>query len=81
MQGRRFTTVTCQQCKHTELFKVDSSRLGNVFDFSRSSCARGQPQDSTVTESVNNTGVGWICPESADADSLTRKTTDVPEGA
>lgn len=33
VQGRRFTTVTCQQCKHTELFKVDSSGLGNVFDF------------------------------------------------
>ena len=33
VQGRRFTTVTCQRCRHTELFQVDSSRLGSVFDF------------------------------------------------
>ncbi len=33
VQGRRFTTVTCQRCRHTELFQVDSSKLGSVFDF------------------------------------------------
>ena len=33
VQGRRFTTVTCRRCKRTELFQVDSSKLGSVFDF------------------------------------------------
>ena len=33
IQSKRFTTVTCAQCKYTELFKTDSSMLGNVFDF------------------------------------------------
>ena len=33
IQGRRFSTVTCQRCRHTELFQVDSSKLGSVFDF------------------------------------------------
>lgn len=33
IQSKRFTTVTCQRCKYTELFKADSSKLGNVFDF------------------------------------------------
>ena len=33
IQSKRFTTVTCTQCKYTELFKTDSSMLGNVFDF------------------------------------------------
>jgi predicted nucleic-acid-binding Zn-ribbon protein len=33
IQSKRFTTVTCSQCKYTELFKIDSSMLGNVFDF------------------------------------------------
>ena len=33
VQGRRFTTVTCQRCKRTELFQIDSSKLGSVFDF------------------------------------------------
>jgi hypothetical protein len=32
-QNRRFTTVTCQRCRHTELFAVESSKLGTVFDF------------------------------------------------
>ncbi|HJN43125.1 MAG: zinc ribbon domain-containing protein [Vicinamibacterales bacterium] len=33
VQNRRFTTVTCQRCRHTELFAVESSKLGSVFDF------------------------------------------------
>lgn len=33
IQSKRFTTVTCGQCKYTEMFKIDSSMLGNVFDF------------------------------------------------
>lgn len=33
IQSRRFTTVTCSQCRHTELFDAKSSMLGNVFDF------------------------------------------------
>jgi predicted nucleic-acid-binding Zn-ribbon protein len=32
VQGRRFSTVTCLRCKHTELFQVESGKLENVFD-------------------------------------------------
>jgi len=33
IQSKRFTTVTCSQCKYTEIYKADSSMLGNIFDF------------------------------------------------
>jgi predicted nucleic-acid-binding Zn-ribbon protein len=33
LQTRKFSTVTCNQCRYTELFQVESSKLGNVFDF------------------------------------------------
>lgn len=33
IQNKRFTTVTCTRCKYTEIYKVKSSELGNVFDF------------------------------------------------
>jgi len=33
VQNKRFTTVTCNQCKFTEIYRTDSSTLGNVFDF------------------------------------------------
>lgn len=33
VQSKKFSTVTCSQCKYTELFKADSSMLGNIFDF------------------------------------------------
>jgi predicted nucleic-acid-binding Zn-ribbon protein len=33
VQSKKFTTVTCTQCKYTEFFKADSSMLGNIFDF------------------------------------------------
>ncbi|MDF1544546.1 MAG: zinc ribbon domain-containing protein [bacterium] len=32
VQGARFSSVTCAQCKYTEFFKADSSMLGNIFD-------------------------------------------------
>jgi len=32
VQGRRFSTVTCTRCKYTEIFKAESSMLGNIFD-------------------------------------------------
>lgn len=33
IQNRKFTTVTCTQCRYTEIYKADSSELGNIFDF------------------------------------------------
>lgn len=33
IQTRRFSTVTCSRCSYTEIYKADSSTLGNVFDF------------------------------------------------
>ena len=33
IQNKRFTTVTCTRCMHTEIYRTDSSSLGNVFDF------------------------------------------------
>ena len=33
VQNKKFTTVTCTRCQYTEIYKTDSSRLGNVFDF------------------------------------------------
>lgn len=33
IQSKRFTTVTCDHCKYTELYQTDSSTLGNIFDF------------------------------------------------
>ncbi len=33
IQSRRFTTVTCARCKYTEIYRADSSMLGNIFDF------------------------------------------------
>lgn len=32
IQSRKFTTVTCTRCKYTEMYKADSSTLGNIFD-------------------------------------------------
>jgi len=32
VQSGRFTTVTCTKCKYTEMFKAESSMLGNIFD-------------------------------------------------
>ena len=32
VQSKRFTTVTCTKCSFTELYKTQSSALGNIFD-------------------------------------------------
>ncbi|MCK5739542.1 zinc ribbon domain-containing protein [bacterium] len=33
VQNKKFTTVTCTRCKYTEMYKADTSMLGNIFDF------------------------------------------------
>ncbi|HCX73571.1 MAG TPA: GTP-binding protein [Candidatus Cloacimonas sp.] len=33
VQNQKFSTVTCTQCKYTEIYKAESSLLGNIFDF------------------------------------------------
>ncbi len=33
IQNKRFTTVTCTRCRYSELYKTETSTLGNVFDF------------------------------------------------
>ena len=33
VQSKKFTTVSCKQCKYTEIYRADSSMLGNIFDF------------------------------------------------
>lgn len=32
VQHRKFTTVTCERCKYTEIYKADSSALSSIFD-------------------------------------------------
>ena len=32
LQNRKFTTVSCERCGFTEVYKADSSALGKVFD-------------------------------------------------
>ncbi|MBZ0265553.1 zinc ribbon domain-containing protein [bacterium] len=33
VQSKRFSTVSCKQCRYTELYKAETSALGNIFDF------------------------------------------------
>ena len=33
IQNLRFTTITCDRCFYTEMFKTKSSQFGNVVDF------------------------------------------------
>ena len=33
IQNKKYTTVTCAQCRFTEIYKADTSTLGNVLDF------------------------------------------------
>ena len=33
IQTKKFSTVTCTRCKYTEIYRADSSMLGNIFDF------------------------------------------------
>ncbi len=32
MQNKKFTAVSCTRCGYTEIFRGDSSRLGNFLD-------------------------------------------------
>lgn len=33
VQNKKFSTVTCTRCRYTEIYKADSSKLGDIFDF------------------------------------------------
>ena len=33
VQSRKFSTVSCRRCHYTEIYKADTSMLGNIFDF------------------------------------------------
>ena len=33
VQNKRFTTVSCDHCGYTEIYRTKSSGIGNVFDF------------------------------------------------
>ena len=33
IQSKRFTTVICTRCHYTEIYRAESSMLGNIFDF------------------------------------------------
>ena len=33
IQSKKFSTVTCTRCKYTEIYRAESSMLGNIFDF------------------------------------------------
>ena len=33
IQNQKFTTITCQKCFYTEIYKADSSTIGNILDF------------------------------------------------
>ncbi|MFA6808214.1 MAG: zinc ribbon domain-containing protein [Eubacteriales bacterium] len=33
IQNKKFSTVTCTRCKYTEIYKAETSKLGNIFDF------------------------------------------------
>lgn len=33
IQNKKFTAISCTQCGYTEIFRGDSSRLGNFLDF------------------------------------------------
>lgn len=33
VQNKQFTTVSCKRCRYTEMYKISSNMLGNVFDF------------------------------------------------
>ena len=32
VQNKRFTTISCTRCHYTEIYKTDSSTIGNIFD-------------------------------------------------
>jgi len=33
IQTKRFTTITCKRCFYTEIYRMKSSKFGNVMDF------------------------------------------------
>lgn len=33
VQNKKFSTVTCTKCMYTEIYRAETSTLGNVFDF------------------------------------------------
>ncbi|MHC4883064.1 MAG: zinc ribbon domain-containing protein [Planctomycetota bacterium] len=33
VQNKKFSTVTCNKCQYTEIYRADTSDLMNVFDF------------------------------------------------
>ena len=33
IQNRKFSTVSCKQCGYTEIYKGETSKLSNIFDF------------------------------------------------
>ena len=33
IQSKQFSTVSCMNCRYTEIYKTPTSKLGNVFDF------------------------------------------------
>lgn len=32
-ENRKFSSITCARCRHTEFYQVESSKLAAVFDF------------------------------------------------
>jgi len=32
VQNKKFTVVSCEKCKYSELYKASTSMLGNIFD-------------------------------------------------
>ncbi len=33
IQNKTYTTVTCVNCRYTEIYKTQSSKIGNILDF------------------------------------------------
>jgi predicted nucleic-acid-binding Zn-ribbon protein len=33
IQNKRFTTISCDRCRFTELYRADVSEMENIFDF------------------------------------------------
>ena len=33
VQNKKFTTVTCSSCTYTEIYRTETSTLGNILDF------------------------------------------------
>jgi len=33
IQNQKFTTITCTQCRYTEMYKGETSTISNVLDF------------------------------------------------